>query len=135
MDLKQLQAIGGLVSSSLVKKEITYTRPRTPEEGEGDPVTETATIHVRKRNGADFLRMHRAGEDDRAFVALHRCVCAEDGSPLFESPEVASQLAEWLLGPMLLAVNEVNDFAPKRQPPKTTSGRTSRSPSAGRSRK
>lgn len=130
MDFKQLQALGGIVSSALVKKPISYTRPRTPEEGEGEPITETADIFVRKRNSRDFLDIVKAPDSEKPFLAIFRCVCVEDGSPLFPSVDDVANLAEWLLFPMIAAVNEVNAFDPKGFPPRTTSGSTSLSPSA-----
>jgi hypothetical protein len=130
MDFQQLQALGGIVPTALVKKEIEFTRPRTPDEGEGEPVRERVDIFVRKRTSRDFLEINRATDGDRPFVALFRSVCLEDGTPLFPSIDDASRLAEWLLGPMLNAVNEVNAFAPKPSPPRTSSGIGSRSPSA-----
>lgn len=130
MDFQKLQALGGIVSSALVPKEIEYTRPRTPEEGEGESITERGTIHVRKRNSADFLAIVQAPESERPFVTLFRCVCTPDGAPLFPSVGDAAQLAEWLMIPMISAVNEVNAFDPKGFPPRTTSGSTSPSRSA-----
>lgn len=130
MDLKHLQALGGIVSQALVPKEIEFTRPRLPEEGDGDPITERGVIHVRKRSARDFLDIHRASDSDKTFIALHRCVCNEDGTPFFPSADEAALLAEWILGPMLIAVNEVNAFLPKPSPPRTSYGTTSRSRSA-----
>ena len=140
MDFKQLQALGGIVSAALVRKEIefTYHRPLPAEqwadpgvpEVEPEAVTECATIFVRKRNSRDFLDIAKAADSEKPFLAIFRCVCTEDGSPLFPSAEHASQLAEWLLVPILNAVNEVNRFDPKALPPRTTSGSTSPSRSA-----
>jgi hypothetical protein len=130
MDFQKLQALGGIVSSALVPKEIKFTRPRTPEEGEGEPITESATIHVRKRTSRDFLDIVKVPESERPFLAIFRCVCAEDGTPLLPSVDDASRLAEWMLMPILNAVNEVNSFDPKGFPPRTTSGSNSPSLSA-----
>lgn len=130
MDFKQLTALGGIISQELVSKEIEFTRPRLPEEGDGDPVKQSATIHIRKRNSADFLSIVKAQAEDQPFIAIFRCVCTEDGSPLFPSMAEAGQLAEWLLIPMIAAVNEVNSFAPKHSPLRTNSGMKSPSPSA-----
>lgn len=135
MDFNQLQKLGGFVSPDIVKRTITFTRPRLPEEGDGDPVTETADLHFRKRTSRDFLDISRSEESERPFLALFRCVCNADGTPFFPSAESAAQLAEWMLGPMLNAVNEVNAFAPKRGAARTTSGTTSpRRSEGGRSR-
>lgn len=130
MDFKQLQAVGGIVSSALIPKSIEYTRPRTAEEGEGDPITETADIFVRKRNSRDFLDIVKAPDSEKPFLVIFRCVCTEDGAPLFPSTEDVAHLAEWLLFPMITAVNEVNAFDPKALPPRTISGSTSLSRSA-----
>jgi hypothetical protein len=131
MDFQQMQALGGIVPTALVKKQIEFTRPRTPEEGDGDPITETADIYIRKRDSRDFIEINQAPKADRVFVALFRSVCTPDGSPLFPSADDAGHLAEWLLAPMLTAMNEVNAFAPKSSPPKTSYGIGSPSPSAG----
>jgi hypothetical protein len=142
MDFKQLQALGGFISPALVRKEIEFTyRPTKPAETWADPetpefepvlVTERATVFVRKRTSRDFLDIMQAGSDaDRAFLALFRCLCNEDGTPFFPSVEDAASLAEWMFLPLIGAVNEVNSFDPKGFPPRTTSGSTLPSPSAG----
>ena len=140
MDFKQMQAMGGIVSQALVPKDIRFTyHPRKPEAEWADPqipeheeqaVTETGRIFVRKRSSRDFLDIVKAPEAEQPFLALFRCVCNEDGTPLFPSVEDAGQLAEWLMVPMIAAVNEVNSFVPKPSPLRTSSGTTSPSPSA-----
>lgn len=140
MDFHQLQALGGIVPTALVRKEIefTYYRP-LPEsewadpnipETEQSPSTDTAVVFIRKRTSRDFLDIVKAPEQDKPFLALFRCVCTEDGAPLFPSLDDAARLAEWMLVPLIGAVNEVNSFLPKAFPPKTSSGATSPSPSA-----
>lgn len=140
MDYQELKALGGIVSQALVKKEIQFRyHAPLPEDQWADPAMPefadeatdaTATIYIRKRTSRDFLDVVRAPESQQAFINLFRCVCNEDGTPLFPSVEDAGHLAEWLLVPMLTAVNEVNSFLPKRFPPKTSSGANSLSPSA-----
>jgi hypothetical protein len=135
MDYTHLKKIGGFVSPEIVVEKIEFTRPRLPEEGDGDPISESAELHIRKRTSRDFLDISRAAEADKPFLALHRCVCNPDGSPLFSSIDEASQLAEWLLGPILNAVNKVNSFAPKSGAARTISGTTSPPRSGKASRK
>jgi hypothetical protein len=140
MDFLKLQAMGGIVSAAPVRKEITFTyhRPLPADqwsdpdvpEVEPEPATDTATVWIRKRTSRDFLDINAAAPGEQVFLALFRCVCTEDGAPLFPSVEDASRLAEWMLIPLMKAVNEVNSFLPKAFPPKTSSGATSPSPSA-----
>ena len=140
MDFHQLQALGGIVSPVLVKKEIEFTchlpkpaeswaDPEVPEV-EDEAVTQRATVFIRKRTSRDFLDIMEASDDDRAFLSLFRCVCNEDGTPFFPSVDDAARLAEWMFLPLIGAVTEVNSFRPKKNPPKTTSGSTSPAPSA-----
>lgn len=141
MDLRQLQALGAFVSRDLHKRTITFTyRPMKPRESWADPAepefedalkTDTAEVYIRRRNSADFYEMVKADERDKVFVVIFRCVCNPDGSPLFESVEQASNLAEWMTVPLIAAVNEVNNYQPGKSKPRTSSGATSRSASAG----
>lgn len=140
MDIQQLQALGALVPAHLFKREIPITyRPLTPAdtwadpdvtEHEAEPVTQTITAHIRKRSSADFLEMVNAPDGDKPFVGLLRCVVHPDGSPVFADLAQAKQLAEWMLIPLLTAVNEVNTFAAKKSQPRMSSGAGSPSPSA-----
>lgn len=140
MDLRQLQALGAFVSRDLVKRTITFSYyPLTPADSWADPKepeyeterrTDTADIHIRKRNSADFMEIVQASDRDKACISIHRCVCNPDGSPLFADLEQVRSLTEWMLIPLLNAVNEVNSFVPGKSRPRTSSSVTSRSPSA-----
>lgn len=145
MDLKQLQAMGALVTRSLFKKEVPVRRPvLKPAEEWADPnepeltdefVDDSVTVWIRKRSSADFLEMVQAADRDKAHVAILRCVCNPDGSEVFESLAQAKQLREWLFIPLMVAVNEVNGYGLKNSPPKTSSGTNSRSSSGAPLRK
>lgn len=140
MDIKQLQALGAIVTRSLFKKEIPVRRPvlKPAEEWEfpdqpeftGEIVDDSLTAHVRKRSSADFLEMVQAPDRDKAHIAILRCICHEDGSEVFESLQQAKQLQEWLFIPLMVAVNEVNGFGLKNSQPRMSSGAKSRSASA-----
>jgi len=138
MDIKQLQQMGAFVPQTLYKREIAFKyRPLLPKEEWASPespeygelVDETATVHIRKRNSADFLDIVYASDQDKPFLAILKCVCKEDGSPVFESLDQVKSLQEWLLVPLLDAVNAVNHTAPKGTP-RATSGASLPSPSA-----
>jgi len=145
MDLKQLTSLGAIVPRTLFKKEVPLKRPglkpaeewADPNEPEfsGEVLDDSVTVWIRKRSSADFLEMLQAPTRDKAHIAILRCVCNEAGAEVFESLEQCKQLREWLFLPLMVAVNEVNEFGLKNSPPKTSSGTNSRSPSAARLRK
>lgn len=145
MDLKQLQAMGALVSRTLVKKDIPINRPAQkpaeewadPEQPEltGEIVTDSVTAWIRKRSSADFMEMVSAPDRDKMHVAVLRCVCHEDGTEVFESLQQAKQLQEWLFVPLMSAVKDVNDYGLKNSQPRTSFGTSSPSSSAARSQK
>lgn len=140
MDLQKLQALGGFVPATIFKRDIPITyRPLTPAESWADPdvpeheqapVTDMLTTYIRKRSSADFMEIVNATDADKAFLALLRCVVHPCGTPVFADLAQTKQLAEWLLIPLLTAVNEVNTFDAKKSQPRTSSGAASRSPSA-----
>ncbi|UHQ21885.1 phage tail assembly chaperone family protein, TAC [Lysobacter sp. 5GHs7-4] len=140
MDLKQLQAMGAFVPRTLFKCDIAVRyRPLKPTEEWADPgeperqeeiVEETITTWVRKKSSADSIEIFQADERERPLVAVYRCICNADGSPLFESLDQVHQLEDWLILPLIIEVNKVNHFAAKKSVPKTSSGVSSRSPSA-----
>jgi hypothetical protein len=140
MDIKQLHAMGALVTRSLTRKEITVRHPAlrpksewadaTQPEFSDELVVDTMTCWVRKRSSADFLEMMQAPDRDKAHVAVLRCICHEDGREVFESLDQAKQLQEWLFIPLMVAVNEVNQFGLKNSQPRTSSGARSLSASA-----
>ncbi len=135
MDIKQLQAMGALVSRVLTKVEVKVKRPSDPENADSERIDDTVDVWIRKRSSADFLEMVNAPDRDKAHIAILRCICHEDGSEVFESLDQAKQLAEWLFIPLMLAVNEVNSFGLKNSQPRTNSGAKSASSSAARSSK
>lgn len=148
MDLIQLQAMGAIATRSLIPKDIPIRRPKTidrklwqdPDVPEFvDPpelINETLSTHIRKRSSADFVELMQAEPRHRAFVMIMRCVCKPDGTQVFDTLDQAEMLEDWLWMPLAAAVREVNpELFPKNSQPRTSSGASSRSPSAaGRSR-
>lgn len=142
MDLKQLTSLGAIVPRTLFKKEVALKRPTLkpaeewadPNEPEfsGEIVDDTMTVWVRKRSSADFLEMMRAPDNDKAHIAILRCICDQEGNEVFESLAQCKQLREWMFLPLMLVVNEVNEFGLKNSAPKTKSGANSPSSSAAR---
>lgn len=140
MDIKRLQALGAFVPKTLFKREITFKhRPQTDASTWADPdvpeyqdelVEESMTAFIRKRSSADFLEIATSTSRDASFVAILRCVCDEAGNPVFESIEQVKSLQEWIMFPLLEAVNDVNRYDAKKATPRVTSGSSSRSPSA-----
>ena len=135
MDFKNLQVIGAFVPTTLTKRTITINYPSDPEDQASERITDTVDVWIRKRSSADFLEMVQAPDRDKAHIAILRCVCLEDGSEAFDSLERVKQMAEWLFIPLMVAVNEVNAFGLKNSQPRTSSGTSSPSSSAARSRK
>jgi len=147
MELKQLQAMGAIASRTLVQKDIQIKYQKPLPQGEwADPavpeypdkpemVEETLRVFVRKRSAIDSAEFMRATDRERGFLAILRCVCNKDGSQLFDDLDQVASLADWMWIPLAAAVYEVNEFGPKNSQPRTSSGASSRSPSAaGRSR-
>lgn len=145
MDLKQLQAMGAIIPRTLFKREVPIKRPElkpanewadpTVPEKTGEWLDDTVTVYIRKKSSADFMEMVAAPDREKAHIAVLRCVCDEKGCEVFESLDQAKQLEEWLFIPLVMVVNEVNQFGLKNSQPRTSSGAKSRSASAeGRSR-
>lgn len=140
MQLNQLLQLGGVVPSTLFVRELPVTyRPLKPTgewsdpdvpERESEAITQTVTVHVRKRSSADFLEMVNAPEADKPFIALLRCLVTPEGAPVFSDLDHAKRIEEWLLVPLLTTVNEVNGTDAKKYLPRTSSGAVSPSPSA-----
>lgn len=142
MNLKELQALGAFVPRALTMRTLAVKRPVLEPDSDplepvltGEFVDDTLDVWIRKRTSADFLEMVRAPDRDKAHVAILRCVCNEDGTEVFPSLEACKQIREWLFGPLMVAVNEVNDFGLKNSKPRTSSGASSPSSSAAPSRK
>lgn len=144
MDLKQLQAMGGINARSLVKREIPIMRPPMKPEAEWeDPsvpesddlapkeqwAKSTLEVHVRKRSAADFYELLSSDDRNKPLIVILRCICNSDGTPVFESLEQVDQLKEWLWMPLAVVANEVNKLDPKNSRPRMSSGAKSRSPS------
>lgn len=150
MDLKQLQAMGGISARSIVKREVPiihpplrpaeeWADPNTPESDDQAPKEKwtkaVMEVHVRKRSAADFYELLSADDRNKPLIVILRCICNSDGTPVFDSLEQVDQLKEWLWMPLAVVANEVNKLDPKHSQPKTSSGTKSRSSSAAPSRK
>jgi hypothetical protein len=145
MDLKQLQAIGAIVPLKLFKREILVRRPELKPRAEwpdpevpertGEYLDESMTVHIRKGSSADAIEVANASARERPFVAIYRSICDEKGAPVFPDLETTMQLETWLVVPLFNAINEVQVVGSKNSQPRTSSGVSSRSPSAaGRSK-
>lgn len=138
----QMQTWGAFMPSTIKRKTITIRRPvAKPEADWADPdtpeftedkVEEAWDIFVRRGTSADGLEIMRAGERERPFLAVYRCVCNEDGSPFFESLGQAEQAALWLIMPMFQAVADEVIPGKKQQARATSGGATSRSRSGAK---
>lgn len=125
MDIKQLSSMGAFIPKGLVKKEVEIKRPApipesewddpsVPEFDEENLLSESMTIHVKRRSSADFLQMVNAKDNEKALVAVLLSVVDESGNQVFEDLDQVSQLKEWLLIPLMLAVGEVNSPGKKK---------------------
>lgn len=103
MDLKQLKAKGGIVSSALVPKEVTWKH--TDEEGEHE---DTFTIHVRKASFGTMEKLFVGNDDQSKSAALISQSVLFDGGKEQISYEDAYQLDPSLAAVFMKAVNEVN---------------------------
>ncbi|MDQ3039518.1 MAG: phage tail assembly chaperone family protein, TAC [Pseudomonadota bacterium] len=141
MDLKQLQALGAIVPRGLIKREITFDYyPLKPEtewaesdvpERQDDKTEGRMTVHIRKGSSADAIEVAGSSERERPFVAILRCICNENGDPVFPTIEDAMSLETWLAIPLFEAINSVSGIGTKKSQPGTSSGAKSRSLSAG----
>ena len=146
MSLQELKALGAFVPSAPIKQTITVSRPvmsaadtwEDPDTPEftGDVEEVTVDVYMKRLSSADEIAIARADPQERAFVSIFRLVRNEDGTPLFESIEQAAQLAGWMLAPLVQRVEQMAGASVKnRQPPRTTSGSKSHSPSGAEVRK
>jgi len=146
MNLTDLQALGAFVSAKTVKRTIEVNRPLTkpPEEWDDPEVPEftgetesvTLDIFVKRPSSADEFAIGQAQVADQMFVSVCRLVRNQDGSPLFESLEQASQLASWVLIPVITELEKFIGTRPKKTlPPATSSGSKSRSRSGDEAQK
>lgn len=144
MDLQQLQAMGAIATRALVPKTIMIQYPKPlPQEQWADPavpeyadvpemVDETLDVHIKKRSSMDAAEAMRAPERERVFILILRCVCKPDGSQVFDTLDQVVSLKEWIWIPLAAAITEVHKGGEaKNSQPRTSSGASSRSPSAG----
>jgi hypothetical protein len=140
-DLTQLSSMGLVESNPLVKREIPIKYfPLKPEsewselgvpEREDASVEATVTVYLRRFRASDSIAIRGAGEDDQAYMAVHRSVFTEDGKRLFPTIDDAFGLKLEMFHPLLQAINKLNGVAiKKKSKSKTSSGATSPSPSA-----
>lgn len=140
MDLQQLQAMGAIVPSRIVKREVKFKRPEMkPEEEWADPeepeytdkvFDETMTVYIRRGSSADGLELLQADDRDKMFVAIQRCIVDEKGNPVFPSFEIASRIKLWLSIPLFNAIAAEGNVGPKSSRRRKSGGATSPSPSA-----
>lgn len=132
MKLSDFQAMGALVPTKPIKREIKVNRPVTKPESEwkepgvpeftGESEESKITVHIRRGAAIDAIEMMRAEERKQPFVAIYRSIVNEAGEPTFESVEQASQLAMWIAVPLFEAITEVAGSAPKGSRRKTNGG-------------
>lgn len=143
--LPQLRAMGAIVSTKLFKRDIPIRRPELKPAEEwadsevpertGDFVDDKITVFIRKGSSADAIEIANASERERPFVAIFRSICDDKGAAVFPDLETAMRLETWLAAPLFNAINEVQGVPSKNSQPRTSSGVSSRSPSAaGRSK-
>lgn len=140
MDMHQLEGMGAFVPKAIFQREIPITfRPQTSADSwespdvpeyEAEYVTRTVTVHIRKRNSADFLKIVRAPDTEKPLLPILLCVVTPEGAPVFPSLDKVAELQDFMLGPLLRAVDEVNDYDAKKSTPRMSGGVTSPSPSA-----
>lgn len=140
-DLTQLAAMGLVESNPLVKREIPiqyfalkpeseWSEPGVPEREE-EASEATVTVYLRRFRASDSIAIRGAGEDDQAYMAVHRSVFTEGGKRLFPTLEDAFGLKLEMFHPLLQEINKLNGVAlKKKSSQKKNSGSTSRSLSA-----
>lgn len=140
MKLQDLQAIGAIVPTKMVKREVAFKRPilkpasewadKDEPEFTGETVDDTVTVNIRRGSSADGIEILQAEARDQPFIAIHRCICDDDGKPVFPTLEKAQSLALWLALPLFKAITDEGTRGPKVSRRRTSSGAKSRSPSA-----
>lgn len=145
MDLNQLRALGAFKNREIVPRTVTMKHkpllPETDWPDSGIPayseavVENTVDTFIRTQTAADTIELSRCEERFLPALMVLRCVVNEKGEQVFPDLDTVLSLQEWVLVPLYMAVAEVNAFAPKRSPSRTSSGANSRSGSgAGPSR-
>jgi hypothetical protein len=140
MNLTDLRAMGLVQSNPLIKKDIKvkyypllpedkWASPTVPER-EAEQVEAKVTVHLRKYTAADKIMLSSCkGDADRAYMAIHLSTFTEDGEHLFPSWEDAVGLDLNMFGPLMRAINEINDLSEKKSPAMTNSSASLPSPS------
>lgn len=127
MNLEELKRRGAFVSAAPVPKEVSWTHVV-----DGEEVTDTFTIHVRRRSYGSVERVLAASMSDdgrsmsAAFIA-ESLLLGDDGSERI-SYEDAYQLDPSLAAVLVDAINEVNGLGraePKNSQPPMNSGTSS----------
>lgn len=125
MDLDDLKKNGGIVPVAPVEKEVTWTRT----DDSGEEVSDTFTIHVRRRSYGSIEKIITAGLSDSersrsAMFISESLLLGEDGCQQI-SYEDAYQLHPTLAAVFVNAINEVNGLGraePKKSQPPMSSG-------------
>jgi hypothetical protein len=106
MDLKQLKAKGGIVTSVPVAKEVTWVHR---DQETGDQVTDTFTVHILKQSFGSIERLFTNTSDrSRSAAFISECVRFGEGGKEAISYEEAFQLDPSLAAVLVVAANEVN---------------------------
>lgn len=142
MDLEQLKNMGLVQANPLVKREIKVRyRPLLPQSEWADPAVEeraaeevegVVTVWLRKMTAADQMAVATAAQAGRDAISLliHLSVFKEDGSRVFPTEADAAGLDPVMFMPLLVEINKLNEGISKKSRPRTSSGASSRSPSA-----
>lgn len=142
MDLEQLKSMGLVQANPLVKREIKVRyRPLLPQSEWADPAVEeraaeevdgVVTVWLRKLTAADQMAVGSvaASGGDAISLIIHLCVFKEDGTRLFPTVDDAAGLDKVMFAGLLLEINKLNEGTAKKSRPRTSSGASSRSPSA-----
>lgn len=140
MQFQDLQKLGGVITRTLFKRDITLKfKPLKPEsewaeagnpEHQDQEVEQVWTVYIRKASAADSMEIIGATNRDRLFVAMYLCVCNEDGSAFFPNLAEACAVEAWVWVPLYEAIKSINPETQKKSQPRTRSGAKSRSLSA-----
>lgn len=140
MNLTDLKKMGAFTPTKVTAREVAIKRPvmRPQEEWadnglpehSGEFADETITVHIRRGSAADAIEYAQADRREQPFIAIHRFVCAPDGSPLFPNLATAMRIETWLAMPLFEAISEAHGTLPKSSRRKTSGGANSRSLSA-----
>lgn len=101
MNLKELEALGGVVSEALVEKEITFKLD--------DDTEHKATVFVKKLGLGEYEKTYTAKDDKFGVSArvISECIFLADGKERIPI-EKAYRLHRGLANAMLSAISEVN---------------------------